>query len=876
MTTVTSSDLPKTDADAADELLRLGDEIRHHDRLYHTEDAPEISDAAYDALRKRLDAIEAAFPHLKREDSPSDAVGYTPSSAFGKITHSRPMLSLANAFEAEDVADFFASIRRFLGLPEDMHIEMLAEPKIDGLSCSLRYEQGKLVQAATRGDGEVGEDITANVRKLDSIPQTLDGAPNVLEVRGEVYIDKRDFNALNARLEEAGEKLFANPRNAAAGSLRQKDPEITKQLKLSFFAYAWGELSEPLADTQSGSRDRLAELGFTITHPTVLATTPQELMDYHSHIQMERPELTFDIDGVVYKVNDLELQRRLGLRSRSPRWAVAHKLPPEQAQTRLKDILIQVGRTGSLTPVADLEPVTVGGVVVSRATLHNEDEIARKDIRVGDQVVIQRAGDVIPQVVEVVLPKRPEGSTSWSPLDSCPVCGSAALREPGEAVRRCTGGLTCDAQAVERLKHFVSRDALDIDGLGAKLVESFYTEGLVRQPADIFTLKQRNADLDTPIEQREGWGDSSARNLFGAIDARRTVPLDRFLFALGVRHVGADTAKLLAQHYGNWGSLQTALIEATKGANEERELRGDAAKFLAGGSSKHDFSLSVSQVDNLIELLGDTSSKPVTEWTAKPILAAFRFPIRRAEAYHEIIGHFDTPESFVECANLAFKGDTQATETLASCVSENTIKQTIIKNAKHTQNNRPQNDWLDDIVLFLIGTPSRVRDSITGLKFLFETANIPAFSEYSGVSGMVECMRKIKVGFPARATLRGIDGIGDTASFALIDFFAEAHNRDAVAALLEHVTPKDVAAPTTDSGSDIAGKTVVFTGTLEQLGRKEAKSQAEALGAKVTGSVSRNTDILVAGAKAGSKLKKAQDLGVTVLTEAEWIDLIGE
>jgi len=553
--TVTIENL--TETEAAAELERLAAEIAHHDQLYYAKDAPEISDADYDELRKRNNAIEARFPELIRSDSPSRRVGTAPSSGFAKVTHAIPMLSLENAFDEADVRDFFAGIRNFFRRPEDVArvaedaIEVMAEPKIDGLSAALRYEHGRLVLGATRGDGVTGEDVTQNLRTLTDVPKQLTGKgwPDVIEVRGEVYMEREGFFAINAEREAAGEPVFANPRNVAAGSLRQLDPAITARRPLKFFAYHWGETSAPFAKTHAEALEKFREWGFTVNPRSRLCQGVDEVLAAYNEIAADRAELPYDIDGVVYKVNDLELQRRLGFVSRAPRWALAHKFPAQQAQTVIEKIDIQVGRMGTLTPVAFLAPVTVGGVVVQRATLHNEDEIARKDIREGDTVVIQRAGDVIPQVVSVVLDRRPAGAEPYKFPDKCPRCGSLVVREPGFVARRCTGGLICPAQAVERLKHFVARDCFDIEGLGAKHIAAFWEDGLIRGPGDIFRLKPEQ------LIGREGWGELSAANLIRAIDERRRISLDRFINALGIPQVGQATARLLARHYrslDNW------------------------------------------------------------------------------------------------------------------------------------------------------------------------------------------------------------------------------------------------------------------------------------------------------------------------------------
>jgi DNA ligase (NAD+) len=558
---VTKSTMPPvetlTEEEAAAELERLAAEIAHHDRLYHQQDAPEISDADYDALRRRNNEIEAHFPELIRADSPSRRVGAAPSAGFAKVTHAIPMLSLENAFDEQDVRDFFAGIRNFFRRPEDVArvaedaIEVMAEPKIDGLSAALRYEHGRLVLGATRGDGITGEDVTANIRTLASVPKQLAGGgwPDILEVRGEVYMERAGFFAVNAEREAAGEPIFANPRNVAAGSLRQLDPAITARRPLKFFAYAWGEASAAFARSHDEALKKFRDWGFTVNPRSRLCRGVEEVLEAYREIGADRAELPYDIDGVVYKVNDLGLQQRLGMVSRAPRWALAHKFPAEQAQTVLNDIIIQVGRQGSLTPVAVLEPITVGGVVVQRATLHNEDEIARKDVRIGDTVIIQRAGDVIPQIVSVVLDRRPKDAKPYQFPDHCPICGSLAIREPGMVARRCTGGLICAAQAVERLRHFVSRDCFDIEGMGSKHIAEFWEDGLIRGPGDIFRL---TADK---IIGREGWGEVSANKLIAAIDERRRIALDRFINALGIPQVGQATARLLARHYrslDNW------------------------------------------------------------------------------------------------------------------------------------------------------------------------------------------------------------------------------------------------------------------------------------------------------------------------------------
>ena len=680
--------------DAKSEHDMLASEIKRHDRLYYENDAPEISDADYDGLRRRMEALEVRFPSLITADSPTQRVGAAPSEKFAKVRHSVRMLSLGNVFSDEDVEEFVARVRRFLKLGADTAVDFTAENKIDGLSVSLRYEQGALAVAATRGDGSIGEDVTANVRTIADIPNALRGRniPAVFEVRGEVYMAHADFADLNRRQLEAGAKIFANPRNAAAGSLRQLDPAITKARPLRFFCWGWGEASELPADTNHGVLEAIAGWGFPMPPLTVCRSVEEMLAAYRA-IEMNRASLGYDIDGVVYKVDRLDLQDRLGFVSRTPRWATAHKFSAEKAITVLRDIEIQVGRTGALTPVAKLEPVTVGGVVVQNATLHNEDEIARKDIRIGDTVIVQRAGDVIPQILGAVLEKRPADALPFVFPDLCPVCGSHAVRDTNEktgkidVVRRCTGGLICPAQMAERLRHFVSRLAFDIEGLGEKSIQAFFEEGRIRAPADIFTLQARDGVSLPKLADKEGWGAQSAANLFAAIEARRTISLDRFIFALGIRHVGETTAKLLAKSFGSLENLRRAMLEA-----------------------------------NALERLND------------------------------------------------------------------------------------------------------------------------------------------------------IDGIGEVVAQSILDFFQEPHNQEVIANLEREVAIEDYVPDTVPS--ELAGATVVFTGKLERLTRDEAKAQAERLGAKVAGSVSKNTAYLVAGPGAGSKLKKAEELGVKVLSEDDWFNLI--
>ena len=708
-----------TSAEAEKELDKLAREIAEHDRRYHAEDAPTISDADYDALRRRNAQIEERFPLLVRPDSPSHRVGAQISEKFAKVLHAKPMLSLDNAFSDEDVADFIGRVRRFLGLKEDEEIAVTAEPKIDGLSASLRYEKGVLVQGATRGDGTEGEDITANLKTIADIPLRLQGKPpEILEVRGEVYMTHKGFEALNKRQEKEGKPTYANPRNSAAGSVRQLDPGITASRSLNFFAYTWGEISEIPAKTQFGMLEKFTDYGFAVNPLVKRCETLAQMLKFYRDIEARRAKLGYDIDGVVYKVDRLDLQERLGFVSRSPRWATAHKFAAEQAETVLEDIEIQVGRTGKLAPVARLKPVTVGGVVVRNATLHNEDEIARKDVRIGDAVVIQRAGDVIPQIVRVIEARRPKGAKPYKFPHLCPVCGSHAVREVDEKTgkedvdRRCTGGLICAAQAVERLRYFVSRPAFDIEGFGGVYIETMFEAGLLKEPADIFrlakkpevlnrALAERRAEMSAERREKEGKDKvKKARkdeegegklvdNLIAAIDARRTIAMDRFINALGIRHVGETNARLIARNY--------------------------------------------------------------------PSIDAF-----------------------------------------------------------------------------------------------------------------VEAMESKD----AVAELDQIQGVGEVLAQAVKDFFDEPHNRKLVANLLKEVTVKPLPKPKTE-GSPVAGKTVVFTGTLEKMTRQEAKARAESLGAKVSGSVSAKTDLVVAGPGAGSKLKEAQKHNVEVIDEDAWLNLIG-
>jgi len=672
-----------SEAEAANRLMRLAKEIARHDRLYHDRDAPEISDAEYDALVRENAELEARFPNLVRADSPSRRLGAVPSTPLAKVAHARPMLSLENAFSQEEVSDFVGRVRRFLNLGDAAPVAVTAEPKIDGLSCSLRYEQGALVLAATRGDGSVGEDVTANVRTIADIPQLIDRAPDVLEVRGEVYMSKADFAALNDRQEAVAGKIFANPRNAAAGSLRQKDPSITAARPLRFFAHGWGEVSEPLAETQFESMKRIEGLGIPVPHLLVPCNSVEEMLAHYRVIEHARADLPFDIDGVVYKVDRLDLQERLGQVARAPRWALAHKFPAEKAETTLEAIAIQVGRTGKLTPVGRLKPVGVGGVIVANVTLHNRDEIQRLGLRIGDRVRIQRAGDVIPQVIENLTRDEPRDTYVFP--NHCPECGSEAVSEEGEVDVRCTGGLICPAQRFERLNHFVSRGALDIEGLGGKSIAEFIELGWLHSPADIFRLHRHREALLL----REGWKEKSVDNLLAAIEAKREPDPARFLFGLGIRHIGIVTARDLLRCFGT-----------------------------------------------------------------------------------------------------------------------------------------------------------------------------------------VEALREAAIGENAQAELSGVEGVGPVVAEALVDFFHEEHNREALDDLLSEVRPRPFVSDARQT--EWTGKTIVFTGSLETMSRDEAKAQAERLGARAAGTVSARTDLVVAGPGAGSKLKKAEELGIRVIGEEEWARIVAE
>ncbi|SFL68589.1 NAD-dependent DNA ligase LigA [Methylobacterium pseudosasicola] len=799
-------ELDLTAEEARTEHARLSEAIQEADRLYHQEDAPEISDAEYDRLRRRLEEIETRFPDLAGTGAASTSVGAKPSEKFAKVRHAVPMLSLGNAFDPEEVSEFVARVRRFLGLAEDAPLAFTAEPKIDGLSLSLRYVNGQLETAATRGDGEVGENVTANARTVHDIPATLAGTgwPEICEVRGEVYLSHADFAAINARQEAAGKPLFANPRNAAAGSLRQLDPSITASRPLKFFAYAWGELSGPIAETQSGVLKRFSTWGLPVNPLTQTFTDIESMLGHYRRIEADRAGLGYDIDGVVYKVDDLALQKRLGFVSRSPRWALAHKFAAQEATTVVEDIVINVGRTGSLNPLAKLKPVTVGGVVVSNATLHNEGYVKGvggdgepirdgRDIRVGDTVTVVRAGDVIPKVMDVDLTKRPPDSQPYTFPETCPACGSRAVRAINprtgrpDAIRRCTGGLICPAQGVERLKHFVSRNGFDIEGFGETYIEVLFEAGLVRQPADLFrldfeTLKaavvarrealsaERRAEAgatEPPKKAAKKKGeeeDKAIKNLLAGVEGRRTVPMNRLLFALGIPQIGEATAKALAKRFPDMPSLIAAIREAA----------------------------AVQPGPDWVEL----TAVPRVGGTTRDRLLDLGFPD-------------DTPSD-----------------------------------APRARLSAPQRENL--------------------------------LQHYGDADGVRAALARAAAQKPGDAyRLFADDGeIGPVATDALILFFSEPHNADAVDALLEQVTVEPMERPA--AVSTFAGKTVVFTGTLEKMTRNEAKAVAERLGAKVSGSVSAKTDFVVAGPGAGSKLKDAEKHGVRVVSEDDWLGMVAQ
>ncbi|QCQ98726.1 NAD-dependent DNA ligase LigA [Brevundimonas sp. SGAir0440] len=759
---------------AAEALAWLAAEMARHDALYN-EATPEISDADYDAMRARNLAIETAFPDLVRPDSPSNKVGAAASTQFAEVRHGVPMLSLDNAFDEGEVRDFVARITRFLKLPADKPIAFVAEPKIDGLSANLLYVDGRLTIGATRGDGRAGEDVTANLNTIADVQQTLAGDdwPDRIEVRGEVYAPNDAFAAFNAAAEAEGRRTYANPRNFAAGSLRQKDARITAKRPLNFFAYAWGEHSSDFAETQWDALQKLKAWGFPVNARSRRVEGAEGLIAVYRELERDRATLGYDIDGVVYKVDRIDWQRRLGFVARSPRWAIAHKFPAQQATTVLEGIDIQVGRTGSLTPVARLHPVTVGGVVVRNATLHNEDEIERLDVRIGDTVRLQRAGDVIPQILGVVPELRPADAVPYAFPEHCPVCGSEAVREGDEVKRRCTGGLICDAQIVERLKHFVGRRAFDIEGLGEKQLIAFNARGWIKEPADIFRLARDEARLKA-LERDDGYGETSIRNLVAGIDARRVISLDRFLFGLGVRDIGEQTSIVLARAFESWPALKAACLQAASGVPSDAWTELAAAHAIS---------------PRVLALMAEAKPPAVDPW----------------------------PEATMDMKiSQAFPGmAAPARRSLATMA----------------------NDW----------------------------------------SGLVELARVAREDGPSEILnqIAGVTGVGPVAAEALAHFFHEPHNLRVVEALEAELTQiLDAERPKSDTA--VAGKTVVFTGALERFTRDEAKARAESLGAKVSGSVSKKTDYLVAGPGAGSKLKDAEKHGVHVLTEDEWLALIGD
>ncbi|MFZ5729980.1 MAG: NAD-dependent DNA ligase LigA [Pseudomonadota bacterium] len=769
-----------SEAEAAEELTWLADTLAAHDIAYFQEDAPKVSDAEYDALKRRNAEIEALFPDLIRENSPSLKVGAAASAQFSPVEHGVPMLSLDNAFSDEEAVEFDARVRRFLRLDGET-FAYTAEPKIDGLSASIRYEKGQLVRGATRGDGRVGEDVTANLRTIADIPHRLKGSgfPDVIEIRGEVYLEHAGFQALNDAAEAAGQRTYANPRNAAAGSLRQIDPKITAQRPLRFFAYAWGLTSEPFAKTQWQALELLKAWGFQTTPQSRRVEGAQGLLDAYRDMEVERPKLGFDIDGVVYKVDRLDWQHRLGFVSRSPRWAIARKFPAEQARTVLNAIDLQVGRTGAVTPVARLAPVTVGGVVVENATLHNADEIARKDIRIGDTVIVQRAGDVIPQVVGPVLEARPAEAAPYDFPETCPCPLKTPLARETTAsgaetvVRRCTGELACPFQRIEHLKHFVSRRAFDIEGLGEKQLQAFFDRGWIKEPADIFRLAKDQEKLDE-LRGTEGYGETSVANLIAGIEARRAIPLDRFIYGLGMRHIGETTSLALAR---NFETVEAFLAAARAAA---AALEGEAhAQFVH------------------LEGVGPTALEAILAWAEAP------------------------PRDLLVPDEASF--DTRAKAAIPKL--NRTAREAL---------ERRFHDWA-----------------------AFERAARAAVEHRPG-----EAFRE----------LEAVDGVGPVAARMIGTFFAEDHNNRTVENLLAELEVQPAERPKTDTA--VAGKTIVFTGSLERMTRDEAKAQAEALGAKVSGSVSKKTDLVVAGPGAGSKLKTATDLGIEVISEDDWLKLV--
>jgi DNA ligase (NAD+) len=829
-----------TEAEARRELERLAREIAKHDELYYAKAAPVISDAEYDALRERNAAIEARFPKLVRPDSPSLRIGAAPAEGFAKVTHAVPMLSLENAFHEEDIARFFAKVRRFLGLEAGTKIDIVGEPKIDGLSISLRYEKGSFIVGATRGDGIVGENVTANLNTVADLPKKISGrpVPDVLEVRGEVYMRHDEFSKINAAREKAGEPPFANPRNAAAGSLRQLDPRITAERKLHFFAYAWGETSVPLGKTHWEFLDKLKHWGFKVNPLAKLCHSPEAALAFYREIGENRADLPYDIDGVVYKIDRVDWQDRLGMVSRAPRWAIAHKFPAQQARTRLEDIVVQVGRTGALTPVAVLEPITVGGVVVSRATLHNEDEIARKDVRIGDTVIVQRAGDVIPQIVGVVPEKRPRGATPYKFPHKCPVCGSLAVRqidpETGkpEAARRCTGGLVCSAQAVETLKHFVSRDAFDIEGLGEANIQLFFDKGLIRQPAEIFTLEARAQDVTRVVaewhkqqsavrqaakgrpktvgtKRKKDEAYKSVSNLFAAINSRRRIQMHRLIFALGIRRVGEVTAKNLARKYVDMSAFIKDVGEAS------RERPGPA--FIELSTIKH-----IGQV------------------RMKNLLSFFERNARVQELHRD-------------------SGVEEALEKLRDEMKEDQEKKQLPKQKQEVPGPKI-NARTKHISYELKSITGPARDALakhykrwgTFCDAIFQAIEQQPGATYSEISEL--------------------QGVGVVALESIIDFFEEQRNVEAVQSLLNEI---EVYNEMTEIRSGpFSGMTIVFTGRLERLTRNEAKALTERLGGRIANSISKNTNLVIAGPGAGSKLEEARKLGVKVIDEVMWLKMV--
>ncbi|WP_332764649.1 NAD-dependent DNA ligase LigA [Phenylobacterium sp.] len=771
--------LELSEAEAAEEMTRLADELAEHDLRYHRDDAPTISDADYDAMKRRNLELEAAFPQLIRENSPSLRVGAARNEQFSPVEHGVPMLSLDNAFSNEDAVEFDARIRRFLRLSADEPVAYTAEPKIDGLSASIRYEKGVLVRGATRGDGRMGEDVTENLRTLSEIPKQLAGSgwPDVIEVRGEVYLGHEEFARLNAANEAAGQKTYANPRNAAAGSLRQIDPKITATRPLRFFAYAWGFHSGPFAKSQWEALALLKAWGFQTTPESQCVTDSKGLLAAYADMEAARPKLGYDIDGVVYKVDRLDWQQRLGFVTRTPRWAIARKFPAEQARTILEAIDIQVGRTGAITPVARLRPVTVGGVVVVNATLHNADEIARKGLRVGDTVILQRAGDVIPQIVGVVL-DEPRGPEPYEFPTHCPCPLHTPLARETTAsgaetvVRRCTGEFACPFQRIEHLRHFVSRRAFDIEGLGEKQLTAFYERGWIRSPADIFKLARDEEKL-AELRETDGYGETSVRNLVAGIEAKRAIPLDRFIFGLGIRHIGESTSIALARHF----ETVVRFIEAAEAASQQKA----GPNYVA-----------LAELDGL----GPTAVNAVLDFGGSS---------------HPLV---------------------------------------------------PDDVSLDKrLQLAIPKLNSRARAALAGR--YGDWAEIAKIAHLAAGEAPGEDFREIA----------SVDAVGPVAARMIADFFAEAHNRGLVQSLWDELEVIPAERPKTDTA--VAGKTIVFTGALEKMTRDEAKAQAEALGAKVSGSVSKKTDLVVAGPGAGSKLKTATDLGIQVMTEDEWLALVG-